>query len=139
MIAELRRPSGMLLWAVYFQATRAGAELEYPLPAIEPVQVLCSRCEASWDCQLATSAVSANSLAGSGDCPKCSRSWSLDFRPVLAHAYNSIVAHLRPENCRPVDLTPSLFACQCGSCSSVATFKYGPNRPGPPQPAFDDL
>ena len=72
---------------------------------------------------MATEAVALEGSDHSGECSNCKQYWALDMRPLLVHAYNSSLAHLRPQNCSALDLLPSTLAAQCGSCSNVATFR----------------
>jgi hypothetical protein len=98
------------------------------------VQVMCSRCNTRWEVNMPTDAVSVDVGPASGSCTKCSQQWSLQMRPLLVHAYNNALAHFKPESCRLLDLLPSLYAAQCGSCTTIASFRF--SHPPLPYPAL---
>ena len=88
------------------------------------LQVACSRCGALHEVGLATEAAAACQLEQAGTCSTCSQAWSVGMRPLLVHAHSSCLARIRTEGCAPRDLLPSMYAAQCGSCSSIASFRH---------------
>jgi len=98
---------------------------------------MCSRCNTRWQVSLPTDAVSVDVQPAAGTCGRCSQQWDLEMQPLLVHAHNAAVAHLRPQACRLLDLLPSLYAAQCGSCATIASFRYYPPVECKPVFSFD--
>ena len=65
----------------------------------------------------------AGSIQASGHCTRCHQDWWASLVPKLVHAHSNVLARIRAEGCKPVDLLPSLMAAQCGNCSAAASLR----------------
>ena len=93
------------------------------------MQIACSRCGATQDLSADVSHLGQGNRTPSHStlelsCSNCHQPWRIEVAPRLVHAASNVLARLRPLGCNPIDLLPSLLAGQCGSCSSIAAFRY---------------
>ncbi|KAK9837114.1 hypothetical protein WJX81_003810 [Elliptochloris bilobata] len=119
------------------------------LDALEParlvLQVSCKRCQHSGELSVATDSVDMGAkmrdgaFPAEGACIGCHQAWALAFAPRFVHEHSAVIGVLtQAAGCTPMDLLPSLFVGQCGSCSAAAAIRgvQVENAPAPIDPAF---
>jgi hypothetical protein len=69
------------------------------------------------------SSSSSRSFEWCGSCAVCSQGLNVLLRPRFVHEGSNILAGLKLQGCRPLDLLPSVYGATCADCDAVGALR----------------
>lgn len=88
-------------------------------------QVACSRCGQAATLSVCSPALHTGpgAFTAAAACTHCSQPLEVLLRPRFVHDSNNTLGVIKPVGCVPRDLLPSIYAAQCGGCSTLASLR----------------
>jgi hypothetical protein len=70
-----------------------------------------------------SSTTSSRAFEWGGACAVCSQDLSVLLRPRFVHEGSNVLAGLKLQGCRPLDLLPSVYGATCADCDAVGALR----------------